>query len=325
MSEVIGRAGFHLVHVTPSSDRGAVLHEMMRELDDDSIAYWAERNPNIVVEDEKLNEAFVNDGQGGFKRCSDRKEVLSYGDQRLGRVGRKITLPKEDGRGGTITTTLIASHLPKSMCVEIPNYYPVIDKKTKEQAVDRNGELMWRSRWVARDRDEARRYFEDVIEYLNEHVVSGGQASLLGYDIQHSESTPHVQLMFDNFEDHPTEKNPENLRASASRTWFSHRDILREDGKPVTGKQKLRNYHAGLKDFLLDRGYEISPDFDEERHMIGYTKEDFENVQDRERVLEEGQAQLAADKAELQEDEEISIEWQEELLERKEGLDKRER
>ena len=286
MSDVIGRAGFHALHVKPAGDRGAVLHEMMREFDDDAIAYWADRNPNIVVEDSHLNEAFVNDGQGGFERCTDRKEVLEYGKQRLKRVGRKITEPKPDGSGGTMTTSLLVSHLPKSMCVEVPNYYPVIDQKTKEQAVDENGELKWRSRWVARDRDQARQYFNDVVEYLSEHVVAGGKDALLGYDIQHDETTPHIQMMFDAFEDHPTKKDPDNLRACGSRVWYRHRDVKDEKGRVLNGPEKMRNYHAGLKEFLIDKGYEISPDFDEERHMIGYTKEDFEKVQDQRSINE---------------------------------------
>lgn len=270
MGKVQGRAGFHAKHMKSSGERGAVLHEMMRELDEDSIEYWAARNPNIVIEDEQFNEAYVNDGQGGYKPCTDRNEVLQYGNERLQKVHRKIN-------DKTITTSLLVAHLPKSMCEEIPDYYPRVDA-AGQQMYDRDGNEMRRSRWVARDKDEARQYFMDVTEYLSSQVVSGGSDALLGFDIQHSESTPHIQLMFDAFEEHPDK--PDKLRAAASRDWFVHRDVKTDAGKLKSGQQKLRDYHSGLKSFLIEKGYDISPDFDEERHMTGYTKEDYERVQD---------------------------------------------
>lgn len=262
MGEVVGRAGFHVQHAKSVAERSAIVHEMMRELEEDSIAYWAERNPNIVVADEPLNEARVNDGSGGFGRCLDRREVLEYGMERLGKVRRKIREDAPDPQtgkmqGGTVTSTLIVSHLPKSMCREVPDYYPVLDDKTGEPVQDANGKPMRRSRWVARDRDEARRYFEDVIDYLAEEVVPGGQQAVLGYDIQHSESTPHVQALADTFA--PDPRHPDSLGVDASRAWFSHRDVRDERGRQTSGRTKLSEYHAGLKKHLVDLGTTCLP------------------------------------------------------------------
>lgn len=209
MDEIIGRAGFHAMHTKASAERAAILHEMMRELDEAAITYWADRNPNIVVADEALNEAYVNDGAGGFERCTEWAEVLKYGAERIERVNRKRKIRadapnKKTGKieGGTVTTTMIVAHLPKSMCNEVPGFYPVLDKKGRPKT-NADGTPVTRSRWVAKDRDEARQYFNDVVDHLTDRVLPGGQAAVLGLDIQHSESTPHVQILADPFAEHP--------------------------------------------------------------------------------------------------------------------------
>ena len=284
--EVVGRAGFHAKHAKAVGERAAILHEAMRELDQQSIAYWAARNPNIVVADEPLNIAMVNDSSGGFARCTDRRQVLDYGQSRVGRLSRKLRedSPDKNGKmtGGTVTTSLLVAHLPKSMCEEIEDFYPVLDS-TGEPVVDKNtGEPMRRSRWVATDRDEATKYFEDVVDYLAEHVIPGGRDAVLGYDIQFSESTPHIQIIADTFADDP--KKPGRLRVDTSRAWFSHRDVRDAEGRVKSGPVKMREYHEGLKQHLIERGYDISPDFDEERHLAGMGKEEFGRSMDAERV-----------------------------------------
>ncbi|SHJ06146.1 hypothetical protein SAMN02745244_01632 [Tessaracoccus bendigoensis DSM 12906] len=285
--EVVGRAGFHAKHTKAVSERSAILHEAMRELDQQSIAYWAARNPNIVVADEPLNMAMVNDSSGGFARCTDRRQVLDYGESRVGLLSRKLRedAPDKNGKmtGGTVTTSLLVSHLPKSMCEEIEDFYPVLDSTTGEPVVDRNtGEPMRRSRWIAADRDEAVKYFEAVVDYLAENVIPGGRDAVLGYDIQFSESTPHIQIVADTFAADP--RKPGRLRVDTSRAWFSHRDVRDEQGKVKSGPAKMREYHEGLKQHLIERGYDISPDFDEERHLAGMGKEEFGRSMDAERV-----------------------------------------
>lgn len=327
MAEVIGRAGFHAQHTKKVSERTAVLHEMMRELNEDSIAYWASRNPNIVVADEVLNEAMVNDGKGGYRRCTNRQEVLDYGTRRVGRVKRKFREDKLDPntgkmKGGTVTTSLLVAHLPKSMCVEVPDFYPVVDSKTAQNAVDGDGEPMMRSRWVARDRDEARRYFQDVIQYLAEAAIPGGTDGVLGYDIQHSESTPHVQIIADTFA--PISKDVNALRADASRAWFAHRDELDDKGRKKSGPAKLRDYHAGLKRHLTSLGYDVSPDFDEERHLVGMGKDEYGRTMDAKRHVDKLRHRAVEDHEKLNDWDTALRDFQHELEDRAGGLDEHE-
>lgn len=331
MDKVIGRAGFHAEHAKKVGERRAIVHEMMRELDEDSIAYWAKRNPNIVVADEVLNEAMVNDGAGGFRVCSDRQDVLDYGADRVRRVKRKFRDDTFDQktktmRGGTVTTSLIVSHLPKSMCVEVPGYYPVLDEKTGGPAVDADGEPLMRGRWIARDRDEARRYFQDVVRYMSDNVIPGGFEAVLGYDIQHSESTPHVQILADTFAEDP--KVEEGLRVESSRAWFSHRDVKDEAGKQKSGRTKMKEYHVGLKQHLVDLGYDISVDFDEERHLVGMGKDEYGQAMDAKRVaLEHAETigkRVAGFRSEVAEVKQEFSSRDERLAEREGILDRRE-
>lgn len=308
MTDEVGRAGFHARHTKAVGERVPLLHEMMRHLDPAAVQYWAALNPSIVVADEPLNVALVNDGAGGVRPCSDAAEVIAYGERRLAKVGRK---PKEDRWdekkkkwvGGTITTTAIVCHLPKSMCVEVPDFYPRTHKNGKPMLDPVTGEQMRRSRWVARDRDEALRYFADVREFLTRNVVPGGADALLGEDIQFSESTPHDQFLFDAFA--PDPKKPGQLRAAASDAYYSSRNVLDADGKQKSGRQKFRDYHADLKSFLIGRGYDISPDFDELRHMSGEGKADYERLED-ERVYAE-RMKAAAEKERA----DVDVQWSE--------------
>lgn len=311
MGDEVGRAGFHARHIKAVGERRALLHEMMRELDPESIAYWAARNPSIVVEDEPLNVALVNDGNGGMKPCTDREEVIAYGEARLAKVGRKIKedrIDLKDGKkkGGTITTTAIVCHLPKSMCVEVPEFYPRFHKDGSPMIDPATGEQMRRSRWVARDRDEALQYFADVRAYLCAKVVPGGQAALLGEDIQFSETTPHDQFLFDAFADDP--KKPGMLKAAASEAYYSSRNVKDEHGRQMSGRAKFRSYHAGLKAYLIEKGYDISPDFDELLHDTGATKDTYGAIQDaqaevvaREAVVADTEAKVNSKVAEVNE------------------------
>lgn len=282
MAEVVGRAGFHATHAKSAGERVPALDEMMRSLDPERSAYWASRNPSIVLADESLNVELVNDGTGQMVPCTDPQQVLDYGQSRLDRLHRKLAPDHRDkfGKmvGGTVTTSLLVAHLPKSMCEEVPNYYPRFRKDGSPMLDPETGEQMFRSRWVARDRDEALRYFAHVREYLCNEVVPGGAEALLGESDQFSESTPHAQFLFDTFADHPNKAGL--LRAEASRAWFSHREVKNDEGKAKSGPAKLRDYHAGLKEFLIAKGYEISPDFDAERHLTGFAKDEFGQVED---------------------------------------------
>lgn len=287
MSDEVGRAGFHVKHTKSVSERGAILDEMMRELKDESIKRWAARNPNIVVENEDSNIALVNDGEGGFDICTDPKQVIAYGNTRLAKLSSPIREPKLDPvkgklKGGTTTTSMFVMHLPKSLCQEVPDFYPVYDH---------GKEVGRRSRWVARDREEAKRYFDDIVEYLATHVIPGGADAVLGVDIQFSESTPHIHVLADTFA--PDPKHPGQLRSEFSRAYGDHRDVRDDKGRQMGHKAKFRQYHAGLKKFMIERGWPVERDVDPLRHDKTATKETYGAMKDKERALAEQEEKLA--------------------------------
>lgn len=294
MGNVVGRTGFHVTHTKSVSERGAILDEMMRELKDESVERWAQRNPSIVVEDEHLNVALVNDGEGGFDPCSDPKQVIAYGNDRIGKLSSPIRDPKLDPvtgklKGGTTTTSMFVLHLPKSLCEEVPDFYPVYDH---------GKEVGRRSRWVARDRDEAMKYFSDAVEYLAADVIPGGIDAVLGVDIQFSESTPHIQVLADTFA--PDPKHEGSLRCDFSRAYGSHRDVRDDKGRQISGQAKFRRYHAGLKEWMLDKGWEIEADVDPLRHDKTATKEMYGAMMDKERALDEHEQNLAVERSEIE-------------------------
>ena len=294
MDNVVGRTGFHVTHTKAVSERGAILDEMMRELKDESIERWAQRNPSIVVEDEHLNVALVNDGEGGFDPCSDPKQVIDYGNARLAKMSSPIRDPKPDPvtgkpKGGTTTTSMFVLHLPKSLCEEVPDFYPVYEH---------GKEVGRRSRWVARDRDEAMRYFSDAVEYLAADVIPGGIDAVLGVDMQFSESTPHIQVLADTFA--PDPKHEGSLRCDFSRAYGSHRAVRDDKGRQMSGQAKFRRYHAGLKEWMLDKGWEIEADVDPLRHDKTATKDMYGAMMDKERALAEQEQNLAVERNEIE-------------------------
>lgn len=296
MGNEVGRAGFHVTHTKAVSERGAILDEMMRELKDESVERWAQRNPSIVVEDEDSNIALVNDGEGGFDICTNPKQVLAYGNARLAKLSSPIRDPKLDPvtgklKGGTTTTSMFVMHLPKSLCKEVPDFYPVYDH---------GEEVGRRSRWVARDREEAKQYFDDIVEYLATHVIPGGADAVLGVDIQFSESTPHIHVLADTFA--PDPKHEGSLRCDFSRAYGSHRDVRDDKGRQISGQAKFRRYHDGLKQYMIERGWPVERDVDPLRHDKTATKDMYGAMMDKQRILDEKREQIKIDREELMRD-----------------------
>ena len=282
MSDTTGRTGFRVTHTKAVGERRAIVHEMMRELDPKAVEYWARENTNIVVEDEVLDRGFVNDGTGRFVRATSMQEVIDYGQSRVDRLSSPLREDKPDKkgkmRGGTVTTSMFVAHLPKSLCKEVPDFYG-----------------KGRSRWIARDRDEAMRYFTDVLRFLGKNVIPGGFEAILGFDVQHSETTPHVQVLADTFADDP--KHEGQLRPEWSRAYAAHRDVKREDGKMLTGRKKLERYQDDLKAYMVARGWPVERDVDPLRHDKTATKAVYGAMKDQERALAEQEQKLAADLA----------------------------
>lgn len=317
MSEAIGRAGGNIRHLqhqgsakkgrpgNTREDRKDLLRESMRDLDPKEADFFASKEgTSIVRADTHLNVAMVNNGDGTFRRPDSIDEVLDYGDAR---IGKKNPLTGEDRVGNTgrpwkptsFETTLIALHLPKTMCVEIQDYYEITDSKTGESVRDKDGDLLKRSRWVARDRDEAIEYFEKVaIEYYATKVLTGGIDAIHGYNINFDETTPHIQIMADTLAPNP--KRPDQLRCDASRMWGEHRDVkeLRKDKHGVTRpmmelkNNKMSRYQKGLREHAQSLGYPIETEVDEERHLSGSGKEEFSEAMDAKRVAVERLAEV---------------------------------
>ena len=292
MDNEVGRAGFRVEHAYRASKRGAILDEMMREKIPGASERWAQRNPNIVLEDEDSNIALVNNGQGWFSLCKDPKKVLAYGEERLAKLSHRVKEPKFDPKkdkewGGTWTSSMFVIHLPKTLCEEVEDFYPVFDD-------DGNDTGRKRSRWVARDHDEAVRYFKDVLRYLAEEVIPGGQEAILGADIQFSESTPHIQILADTFA--PDPKHPGQLRSEFSRAYGEHRDVRDEKGKQIGGKAKLSRYQEGFRKRMVELGWPVELDVDPLRHDKTATKAVYGAMKDKERALAEQEQNLAVER-----------------------------
>lgn len=307
MGNEVGRTGFHVTHEKSVKKRGAILDEMMRELKDESIERWAQRNPSIVVEDEDSNIALVNGGDGDMVPCEDPKEVIAYGQQRLAKLSTPVKEPKRNpatGKetGGMWTSSMFVLHLPKSLCREVKDFYPVFDE-------DGNETGQRRSRWVARDRKEAIRYFNDALKYLAKEVIPGGWDAILGADIQFSESTPHIQVLADTFA--PDPKHPGQLRTEFSRAYGSHRDVRDNKGRQMSGQAKLRQYHKGLKEYMLERGWPVERDVDPLRHDKTATKDMYGAMMDKQRALDEHEQNLAVERREIDEsDKRLDDQWE---------------
>lgn len=320
MDNVVGRTGFHVTHTKAVSERGAILDEMMRELKDESVERWAQRNPSIVVEDEHSNIALVNGGDGDMVPCEDPKEVIAYGQQRLAKLSTPVKEPKRNpatGKetGGMWTSSMFVLHLPKSLCREVKDFYPVFDEDGHE--VGR------RSRWVARDRDEALQYFSDAMEYMAQEVIPGGWDAILGADIQFSESTPHIQVLADPFA--PDPKHPGQLRTEFSRAYGSHRDVRDDKGRQMSGKAKFRRYHDGLKQYMLEKGWPVERDVDPLRHDKTATKDTYGALKDQQRALDEYKQELAVERREIDEsDKRLDDQWERLELTRNELKQERE-
>lgn len=298
MSNVFGRTGFHVTHTKSVSERGAILDEMMRERIPGASKRWAQRNPSIVVEDEDSNIALVNGGEGDLVPCNDPKEVLAYGQQRLAKLSTPVKEPKLDPvtgkeKGGTWTSSMFVLHLPKSLCREVKDFYPVLDENGHETG-------RRRSRWVARDRDEALQYFEDAMGYMAQEVIPGGWDAILGADVQFSESTPHIQVLADPFA--PDPKHPGQLRTEYSRAYGSHRDVRDDKGRQISGQAKFRRYQDGLRQRMVELGWPVERDVDPLRHDKTATKDMYGALKDKERALAEKREQIKIDREELMRD-----------------------
>lgn len=286
------RTGFNVRHLRnggsekgksgTTGDRRRLLHECARHLDDADMKRQASRNASIVSDDAKGNVAWVNDGSGGLTETGNLESIISYGDDRASHVFRKM-------HENTFETSTFISFLPKSLCREIPEYYP------------REGKKPPRSRWVATDAAEMQRYFDHVVDFLSTHVLNGGKDAIHGVVLNLDESTPHIHVMADTFA--PDPKHEGKLRTEAQQMWGSHRDVtgVNDEGKRVqlTGATKMRRYQSGMREYMEALGYDVEavPD----PTATGAGKREYVGLQEAKAEHDQREAELAERESELQE------------------------
>ena len=286
-----GRAAFNLRHLRRDNcggdtrgDRKRLLKEAMRELDPQDLAHQAAMNSNIVVADAHLNVPFVNDGNGTFRRAASVEEVLAYQDARMD--GVRV-------QKNSFETSLFVVHLPKSMCVEVPDFY------TSE--VD--GREVKRARLVARDYDEAKEYLEESMRWLAENFIPGGIDAVAGGDMNFDESTPHIQFQADTFS--PKPDDPDKLRCRPGIAYNTDTSVRYtsgpKKGKQISGQQKFVDAQRGLREHMHALGYpvelEVSERHDESLNLDRYTEQ-----QDRERDLANREGEIETKHRSVQRD-----------------------
>ena len=222
--------------------------------------HQAAMNSNIVVADAHLNVPFVNNGDGTFRRATSVEEVLEYQDARMD--GVRV-------QKNSFETSLFVVHLPKSMCVEVPDFYT----STVE------GREVKRPRYVARDYTEAKQYLKEAMRWLAENYIPGGIDAVAGGDMNFDESTPHIQFQADAFS--PKPDDPSKLRCRPGIAYNTDESVRYKDGpkkgKQISGHQKLINAQKGLREHMYSLGYpvelEVSERHDESLNLDRYIEQ----------------------------------------------------
>ncbi|HCT9179762.1 TPA: ATP synthase F0 subunit B [Corynebacterium aurimucosum] len=291
-STQVGRAAFNLKHLrrdrcggdTTRGDRKRLLRECMRELDQRDLMHQAAMNSNIVVADAHLNVPFVNDGNGTFRRATSVEEVLDYQDARMD--GVRV-------QKNSFETSLFVVHLPKSMCVEVPDFYT--------STVD--GREVKRARLVARDYDEAKQYLEESMRWIAENFIPGGIEAVAGGDMNFDESTPHIQFQADTFS--PDPKDPSKLRCRPGIAYNTDTSVRYKSGpkkgKQISGNQKFIDAQRGLREHMYSLGYPVELDVSE-RHDESLSPDRYAEQQDRERDLANREDQVEVKRRSAQRD-----------------------
>ncbi|MGP2495781.1 hypothetical protein ACTUM0_06795, partial [Schaalia turicensis] len=137
----------------------------------------------------------------------------------------------------------------------------------------------------------------DVVRFLGNNVVPGGFDGILGFDIQHSETTPHVQLLADTFADDP--KHEGQLRPEWSRAFAAHRSMRDDEGKMLTGRAKMSKYQDDLKEYMVGRGWPVEREVDPLRHDKTETKATYGALKDEQRAIDEQREQLKTERLDL--------------------------
>lgn len=272
--------------------RKGLLHEGARSLNDAHEQKWAADNPNIRPDFASQNRVFVQRldangdwGLSAIDTSGEEESFVDYGDARVARLDRKV-------REGQVEVSSMAFHYPKDWCDEHPNEAQAVDKKTGKLVFDKFGDPVMVSRYTAKDQDEMLSYFGDCLEYLANKL--GSEENIHGAFIHLDERTPHMQVVFDSFQ--VSDKDPDKLRMSHSRLWGEHRDVRYPDGtfvgdkdmsgKVMSGSAKMKKFHQEMRDYMADRGWEVSREYSE-NHDTHLTKDEYAAIENERKANEQ--------------------------------------
>ncbi|MCM3897104.1 hypothetical protein ND991_18010 [Gordonia sputi] len=279
-----------------------------------AIAQYAAENPAINPAMTKHNIDRVNDGAGGWRETRSIVEVVAYGDDR---VARMSAAPKSGNRVALTTV----GQLPWAYCEPDGTQYQAVDKAGQPKVYGegpRAGEPVMLPRYKIREdrREEAMRYFDDWLDY-QASILPGGHDAMHGYSINLDESRPHIQLLSDPFEAAPSaKKNPDALKSGYSRVFGRHpkdpkvpkldkagQPVIGDDGQAVmvkdTASTKMVRYQAGLRAYMVERGYEVDEERDEARHDRHLGLADYKDLQHAQTEVGETMAALRDERSAL--------------------------
>ncbi|WP_341257826.1 hypothetical protein [Gordonia malaquae] len=261
------------------------------------VQFYAARNPAINIEKSFLNVDMVNDGANGFRRTESIAEVVAYGDARAERVKPGL------GEGNTFGVTGVY-HLPWAYCELDGTTYAAVNDDGSPR-LDKSGEqvMLPRYRIIPGREGEAMRYFEAVIAF-KASLLPDGQRGIHGYSINLDESRPHLQEISDCFYAAPSKKDPLAMRNGFSKAFGRHpKDPMVEVVDPKTGKtkmvredasMKMERYHKELKQYLIERGFEVEAERDEARHDRKLSLADYKEVAHDRSVIAAAEAEIEA-------------------------------
>jgi len=274
-----------------SDARKGLLHEGARSLNDEHEQKWAADNPNIRPDFAQQNIVMVQrrDANGDWAltevdKDGDQDSFLEYGDERVARLERKW-------RPGEVEVASLAFHLPKSFCIEHPNEAQAIDEKGKK-VFDKFGDPVMVSRYTPRDQDEMRAYFKDCLDHLVTKL--GSEENIHGAFIHLDERTPHMQVVFDSHQ--VSEKDPDKLMIAHGRLWGTSRKVVYPEGtiinnkdmsgKRISGPVKMKRFQKSFREYMADRGWEISREHSE-NHGTHLTKAEYAQIENARKANEQ--------------------------------------
>lgn len=279
-----------------SDARKGLLHEGARSLNDEHEQKWAADNPNIRPDFAQQNIVMVQrqDANGDWAltevdKDGDQESFLEYGDERVARLERKW-------RPGEVEVASLAFHLPKSFCIEHPNEAQAIDEKGKK-VFDKFGDPVMVSRYTPRDQDEMRAYFKDCLDHLVTKL--GSEENIHGAFIHLDERTPHMQVVFDSHQ--VSEKDPDKLMIAHGRLWGTSRKVVYPEGtiindkdmsgKRISGPVKMKRFQKSFREYMADRGWEISREHSE-NHGTHLNKAEYAQIENARKANEQEIAKI---------------------------------